>query len=173
MLPFKPKYWLDYPVFFFYYKKIRLYDQNIHKKYILILKKTLTAACRCPEVRLNVISTLQHANTIMGADHLTDSLLPAIEELASDKHWRVRHAIIEKLPVLAEQMGVDFYQDKLLPHNRTWLSDRVASIRMAATVAIVNVARVFGQQWARDHALPEVRFAYILSGEGAVLPFSK
>ena len=37
-------------------------------------------------------------------DLLAQSLLPAIEELAADKHWRVRLAIIEYVPLLASQV---------------------------------------------------------------------
>jgi hypothetical protein len=37
-------------------------------------------------------------------------LLPAIEELAEDKHWRVRLAILEHIPLLANQLGAEFFQ---------------------------------------------------------------
>lgn len=117
------------------------------------------------QVRLNVISNLEHANKVLGEEHLTGSLLPAIEELATDKHWRVRLAIIEKLPVLAEQLGMEFYQDKLLPRNREWLKDCVATIRTAAATALVDVARKFGETWAQEHAVPEVCLATCLPVE--------
>ena len=44
-------------------------------------------------------------NQVIGIDLLAQSLLPAIEELAADKHWRVRLAIIEYVPLLAAQLG--------------------------------------------------------------------
>ena len=43
---------------------------------------------------------------MIGMDLLAQSLLPAIEELAADKHWRVRLAIIEYVPLLAGQVCV-------------------------------------------------------------------
>lgn len=43
-------------------------------------------------------------------DILAQSLLPAIEELSEDKHWRVRLAVIEHIPLLASQLGADFFQ---------------------------------------------------------------
>jgi hypothetical protein len=49
-------------------------------------------------------------NQVIGIDLLAQSLLPAIEELAEDKHWRVRLAIIEHIPLLASQLGAEFFQ---------------------------------------------------------------
>jgi hypothetical protein len=49
-------------------------------------------------------------NSVIGVDLLAQSLLPAIEELAEDKHWRVRLAILEHIPLLASQLGADFFQ---------------------------------------------------------------
>ena len=66
-----------------------------------------------PEVRLNIISTLHAASTVIGAEQLSHSLLPAITELAQDRQWRVRMAIIEYMPLLASQLGVAFFDEKL------------------------------------------------------------
>ena len=66
-----------------------------------------SAVCRradFPEVRLNLISTLQLASTVIGAEQLSNSLLPAVTELAEDRQWRVRVAIIECMPLLASQV---------------------------------------------------------------------
>ena len=49
-------------------------------------------------------------NTVIGIELLAQSLLPAIEELAEDKHWRVRLAILEHIPLLAAQLGAEFFQ---------------------------------------------------------------
>jgi hypothetical protein len=49
-------------------------------------------------------------NAVIGVDLLAQSLLPAIEELAEDKHWRVRLAILEHIPLLAGQLGAEFFQ---------------------------------------------------------------
>jgi hypothetical protein len=43
---------------------------------------------------------------VIGIDLLSQSLLPAIVELASDKQWRVRLAIIENIPLLAAQLVI-------------------------------------------------------------------
>ncbi len=62
---------------------------------------------------------------VIGIDLLSQSLLPAIVELAEDRHWRVRLAIIEYIPLLASQLGVDFFDDKLGALCMQWLGDQV------------------------------------------------
>ena len=42
--------------------------------------------------------------SVIGIELLSQSLLPAIVELAEDKQWRVRLAIIENVPLLATQL---------------------------------------------------------------------
>lgn len=67
---------------------------------------------QCPEVRLNIISNLDCVNEVIGIRQLSQSLLPAIVELAEDAKWRVRLAIIEYMPLLAGQLvsqGSDFH----------------------------------------------------------------
>jgi len=51
--------------------------------------------------------------------------LPAIVELAEDRHWRVRLAIIEYIPLLGSQLGVGFFDDKLGALCMQWLEDKV------------------------------------------------
>ena len=41
-----------------------------------------------PEVRLNLISSLAGLNQVIGIDLLSQSLLPAITDLAEDAKWR-------------------------------------------------------------------------------------
>ena len=63
---------------------------------------------------------------MIGIDLLAQSLLPAIEELAEDKHWRVRLAIIEYIPLLAGQLGSEFFEAKLGPQCMKWLQDQAS-----------------------------------------------
>nr|CAD1822979.1 unnamed protein product [Ananas comosus var. bracteatus] len=64
-------------------------------------------------------------------------MLPAIVELAEDRHWRVRLAIIEYIPLLASPpvMGADITCQKLLPVAIASSKDRVPNIKF-------NVAKV-------------------------------
>ena len=75
------------------------------------------------EVRLNIISKLSDLNQVIGVDLLSQSLFPAVVDLAEDKQWRVRLAIIDYIPLLAEQLGVQFFNEKLAMLCMTWLGD--------------------------------------------------
>jgi serine/threonine-protein phosphatase 2A regulatory subunit A len=69
--------------------------------------------------------------------------LPAIVELAEDRHWRVRLAIIEYIPLLASQLGVGFFDDKLGALCMQWLQDKVCiSTSCVTTVKVLTFAYV-------------------------------
>jgi hypothetical protein len=63
-------------------------------------------------------------NQVIGIDLLGESLMPAIENLAEDNHWRVRLAIIKYIPMLASQMGADAFQQQLGKQCMSWLEDQ-------------------------------------------------
>jgi serine/threonine-protein phosphatase 2A regulatory subunit A len=51
---------------------------------------------------------------VIGVQQLSQSLLPAIVELAEDSKWRVRLAIIEYMPLLAGRLNpVALYEEAL------------------------------------------------------------
>lgn len=77
-------------------------------------------------------------------------------ELAEDKQWRVRQAIIEYIPLLATQLGVQFFDEQLATLCMGWLQDPVFSIRESATVNLRKLTEVFGVPWARQAILPKV-----------------
>ncbi|OPJ76062.1 hypothetical protein AV530_002806 [Patagioenas fasciata monilis] len=103
-----------------------------------------THSLPCPEVRLNIISNLDCVNEVIGIRQLSQSLLPAIVELAEDAKWRVRLAIIEYMPLLAGQLGVEFFDEKLNSLCMAWLVDHVYAIREAATS---NLLGITGSYW--------------------------
>ena len=120
------------------------------------------------KVRLNIISRLELVNegrptyphkfltVVIGIELLSQALLPAIVELAEDKNWRVRLAIITQIPLLAKQLGVAFFDEKLAQLSMNWLSDPVYSIREAATVNLESLTKEFGAEWAKLTILPRV-----------------
>ncbi|KAI5437647.1 hypothetical protein KIW84_023676 [Lathyrus oleraceus] len=57
--------------------------------------RSALASDEFPDVRLNIISKLDQVNQVIGINLLSQSLLPAIVEIAEDRHWRVWHEIIE------------------------------------------------------------------------------
>lgn len=110
----------------------------------------------CPEVRLNIISNLDCVNEVIGIQQLSQSLLPAIVELAEDSKWRVRFAIIEYMPLLAGQLGQEFFDEKLNALCMTWLMDHVFAIREAATLNLRKLVDQFGAEWAENTIIPKV-----------------
>jgi serine/threonine-protein phosphatase 2A regulatory subunit A len=109
-----------------------------------------------PDVRLNIISKLEQVNNVIGIELLSQSLLPAIVQLAEDKQWRVRLAIIQYVPLLASQLGVKFFDEKLSSLCMSWLGDTVFSIREASTQNLKKLTEVFGVEWASDAIVPKV-----------------
>jgi serine/threonine-protein phosphatase 2A regulatory subunit A len=93
---------------------------------------------------------------VIGIELLSQSLLPAIVQLAEDKQWRVRLAIIEYIPLLASQLGVKFFDEQLNSLCLGWLADTVYSIREAATINLKKLTEVFGVEWAEQSIIPNV-----------------
>lgn len=77
-------------------------------------------------------------------------------ELAEDKSWRVRQAIIEYIPLLATQLGRPFFDEQLGNLCMSWLGDTVYSIRESATINLKKLTEVFGVEWARTAIVPKV-----------------
>lgn len=94
---------------------------------------------QCPEVRLNIISNLDCVNEVIGIRQLSQSLLPAIVELAEDAKWRVRLAIIEYMPLLAGQLvsqGRDVYPVEIFARSsnqKDWNRQVMSRVLMAAS----------------------------------------
>lgn len=93
---------------------------------------------------------------VIGIHQLSQSLLPAIVELAEDPKWRVRLAIIEHMPLLAEQLGVEFFDEKLNSLCMGWLVDGVFAIRGAATTNLKRLVSIFGIEWAQSTIISKV-----------------
>lgn len=53
----------------------------------------------CAEVRLNIIKNIECVNDVIGFEVFSQSLMPAIIELAEDSKWRVRLAILDHMPL--------------------------------------------------------------------------
>lgn len=87
---------------------------------------------------------------------LVHSLMPSIVDLSNDRNWRIRLAIIEYVPLLAEQLGVALFENQLASLSMDWLGDDVFSIRQAATENLKKLTSTFGEEWARQNIIPKV-----------------
>jgi serine/threonine-protein phosphatase 2A regulatory subunit A len=95
-------------------------------------------------------------NEVIGVDLLSQSLLPAILDLA---RWEVEDLPCHNqthIPLLARQLGIDFFSDKLASLCVGWLGDDIASIRTAAAENLKDLASVFGTEWTTEYILPSI-----------------
>mmetsp|Transcript_11423 Transcript_11423/g.12707 ORF Transcript_11423/g.12707 Transcript_11423/m.12707 type:complete len:607 (-) Transcript_11423:318-2138(-) len=116
---------------------------------LLLLRDTASS-----EVRLNVISSLGALNEVIGVDLLSQSLLPAIKDLAEDGKWRIRLAIMQHIPHLAKHLGKDFFSNELTALCIGWLGDDISSIREAGAHNLKELTQIFGAEWAIESLLP-------------------
>lgn len=100
--------------------------------------------------------TLHKLSGYVTLDQVSEALLPSLDELSSDKLWRVRHQLVELTPTLGEHLGMVFFQRDLLGRTLQWLTDSAAIIRTTAAKALCDIALAFGQEWTKDHVLGRV-----------------
>ena len=136
------------------FERQKVPDVPARRPEVAELRKLQLLKDEFPEVRLNIISTLHAVNTVVGVDLLSQSLLPAISELAEDRQWRVRLAIIDYFPLLAAQLGVQFFEEKLRSMCIGWLQDCVYTIRESAIVNVRKMVELFGVEWASQSLIP-------------------
>lgn len=98
---------------------------------------------------------VEQVNQVIGIDLLGQSLMPAIENLADDSHWRVRLAIINYIPLLATQLGAESFQRQLGQQCMRWLEDQVGP---AGTRCIAMPLIICGKAYMERHACMSVIF---------------
>lgn len=81
---------------------------------------------------------------MIGIDTLSQSIMPAINELSNHKSWRVKITVIEEFPLLAKQLGEDFFDQKLTPILLNWLSDNVYAIRETSIKSLAKISGFYG-----------------------------
>lgn len=63
---------------------------------------------------------------VIGIDVLSQTLLSVIVELTAVRHsWRIRHVMIQFIPIMASELGVGSYNDVLVALCLQWLKDKV------------------------------------------------
>jgi serine/threonine-protein phosphatase 2A regulatory subunit A len=68
----------------------------------------------------------------------------------------VRLAIIDHIPLLAEQLGETFFDEQLCELCMSWMGDDVHAVRLAATNNLRRLTQLFGGSWVNAHMLPKV-----------------
>ncbi|KAF9593164.1 hypothetical protein IFM89_020460 [Coptis chinensis] len=117
-----------------------------------------------PDVRLNIISKLDQVNQVIGIDLLSQSLLPAIVELAEDRHWRwledkvysIRDAAANNLKRLAEEFGPEWAMQHIVPQVLDMINNPHYLYRMTILHAVSLLAPVMGSEITCSKLLPVV-----------------
>ena len=117
-------------------------------------------------MRLNVLRSLHNLSDFVTLDQVSEALLPSLDELSSDKLWRVRHQLVALTPTLGQHLGMVFFQRDLLGRTLHWLTDSAAIIRKTAAESLCEVAVAFGREWTKDHVLGRVRCCPVLTAKG-------
>lgn len=123
---------------------------HILPMFITLIKDTSS------EVRLPLLKNIEELNKVIGIETLSSNLKAAINQLASDKKWRVRMMIIGYSTIMAKIMGEKLFQDCFGPLCLSWLDDSVFAIREAAIVNLKELTAVLGPKWAEKYVLPKL-----------------
>mmetsp|Transcript_58471 Transcript_58471/g.81103 ORF Transcript_58471/g.81103 Transcript_58471/m.81103 type:complete len:197 (+) Transcript_58471:618-1208(+) len=108
------------------------------------------------DVRVNLFKHLDAITKVIDLDSLSQSLLPALNDLAVDKNWRTRTSAVEFLGFFAKKMGANFFNDKFFKLLIDWLSDRIYGVREAAIACVKTLTQILGPQWAEKQLFPKI-----------------
>eukprot|EP00331_Platyophrya_macrostoma_P022532 CAMPEP_0176453318 /NCGR_PEP_ID=MMETSP0127-20121128/29152_1 /TAXON_ID=938130 /ORGANISM="Platyophrya macrostoma, Strain WH" /LENGTH=578 /DNA_ID=CAMNT_0017842125 /DNA_START=154 /DNA_END=1890 /DNA_ORIENTATION=+ len=125
-------------------------NEHILSLFLLLLRDEFS------DVRLALFKNLDEITKVIDIDSLSQSLLPALTDLAVDKNWRTRAASIEFLSFFARKMGEGFLNDKFSKILLEWLHDRVFGVREAAVNCIKSLTEILGGTWAEKVLFPKI-----------------
>ena len=105
------------------------------------------------EVQLQVLTNLHKiAHLLQGLAGVVSTLM----QMSKATNWRVRQAVAQLLPHLAEARGLEFFLQVLMePAWLTLLLDSVASVRQAIVEGMPLLVKVAGDDWIMQHLLPQ------------------
>eukprot|EP00392_Amoebophrya_sp_AT5.2_P014077 g14215.t1 len=109
----------------------------------------------CHEVRLHMVIFAADVCSLLGTDQVAHSLLNGINGLIMDKHWRIRRAVVEQLPMLAKNFGLENFS-RIESMFMKALKDSVHAVRMAAVAQCAAFCRIFPIEWATGTFIPQV-----------------
>jgi len=125
-------------------------NENILSIFLLLLRDEFS------DVRLALFKNLDEITKVIDIDSLSQSLLPALTDLAVDKNWRIRAASIEFMSFFARKMGESFLNDKFSKILLEWLHDKVFGVREAAVNCIKSLTEILGGTWTEKVLFPKV-----------------
>ena len=104
------------------------------------------------EVQLQVLTNLHKISHLLPG---LSGVVSALLQMSKATNWRVREAVAQLLPHLAEARGMEFFVSVLLePAWLTLLLDSVASVRLAIMKGMSLLVKVAGDDWILQTLLP-------------------
>lgn len=110
-----------------------------------------------PEVQLHVLSKLDRLSSLLSK---MDVVVNHLLQMTKAINWRVREAVAQLLPHLAEAMGLPFFEDHLLDSWLKLLMDKVASVRLACVKGMPKLLSVAGPHWIQTELLIQYNRIY-------------
>ena len=87
---------------------------------------------------------------MLNSEIIETTIIPALNEIAQDKQWRIRLSIMEYLPSMCQKMEIDFFKEKILPSFFTFLLDPVYEIRKKTCKNLKRLADTLGVDWLEE-----------------------
>jgi len=103
------------------------------------------------DVQLHILSKLSRVTHLLDK---MDAVVESILSMTKAPNWRVREAVCELLPHLAEARGVAFFEEHLLEPWTKLLLDQVADVRSACVKGMPKLLSVAGAEWIERTILP-------------------
>ncbi len=107
------------------------------------------------DVRLTVLKKLGTLGTV-SPDIIKNIILPAVQEIANNKNWRIRESVLEGLPNVAKSLGSAFFDEYLLNLYLNAYNDTVNAVRMASTKSLIMLSQVYGEDWTASRFVPKL-----------------
>merc|ERR1711964_716057 len=90
------------------------------------------------------------------ARDISKHVIPSIIKLAEDRQWRVRIAIVECVPLLAQTLGPKEFDSTLTKAVMGWLVDHVFAVREATMVVLRTLIDTFDRAWFKKSVVPKL-----------------
>lgn len=110
------------------------------------------------EVQLQVLTNLHKVSRLLPG---LSGVVATLMQMSKAGNWRVREAIAQLLPHLAEARGLEFFSSVLMePAWQVLMMDPVATVRQAIVDGVGLLVRATGEDWIMSTLLPRTISTY-------------
>jgi len=110
-----------------------------------------------PEVQLHILTKLSLLSSLLSK---MDVVVNHLLQMTKAANWRVREAVAQLLPHLAEAMGLPFFEDHLLEPWLNMLLDKVSQVRNSCVQGMPKLLAVAGPHWIQNELLLQYKSIY-------------